>query len=149
GSRKHPQEITLNGAPFRISRSLGIALRCLRQANDSRRLWVDAIRISQEQNDEKLHQVAQMRSTYKSASRVLVWLGPSSENSASGFDLMEAIATHLFPVDDSGNTVHRDIELSLDALTGILELLQRLYWYRMWIVQEIAVASKDPVVGCG
>jgi len=63
-----------------------------------------------------------MRSIYESASRVLIWLGPPSAKSASGFDLMEAIATHWFRVDGSGNTVHKDIELSLDALTGILEL---------------------------
>jgi hypothetical protein len=31
----------------------------------------------------------------------------------------------------TGNTVHKDIELSFDAFTGILELLQRQYWYRM------------------
>lgn len=149
GQRDNSREITLNGTPFRISSSLESTLRYLRQAIDSRRLWIDAISIDQKQNEEKLHQVAQMRSIYESASQVLVWLGPPSDNSDAGFDLMEKIATRPSHVEKSGKIVSQPIELPLGPLAGLLELLLRPYWRRMWIIQEISVASKDPIVGCG
>ena len=41
----------------------------------NRRLWVDAICISQKDNDEKGPQVALMAQLYRNAESVLVWLG--------------------------------------------------------------------------
>jgi hypothetical protein len=35
------------------------------------------------------------------------------------------------------------------AWKAVYKLLERPWWSRLWIVQEISVASEDPVVGCG
>lgn len=149
GPREPSQEITLNDAPLRVSPALAIALSYLRHENDSRRLWIDAICINQEHNDEKLHQVAQMRSIYESASRVLVWLGPPSKKIAAGFRFMEAVSKEYLEINNSGNTAQESVKLSLYALHGIQKLLRRPYWDRLWVIQEIALATQDPMVGCG
>lgn len=44
-------------------------------------LWADAICIDQIDNDEKSHQVQQMRRVYEMAESTLVWLGPAADNS--------------------------------------------------------------------
>lgn len=40
-------------------------------------LWIDAIRINQEDIADRNHQVGLMRQIYSGASEVVVWLGPS------------------------------------------------------------------------
>ncbi|KAK3638957.1 hypothetical protein LTR22_017644 [Elasticomyces elasticus] len=46
------------------------------QLNSS--LWIDSINIDQRNNDEKNHQVRQMRTIYSQARRVIAWLGEES-----------------------------------------------------------------------
>lgn len=143
GSPENPHEIQLNGAPFHVSPSLGVALQYLRQLDRPRRLWIDAICINQTESDEKLHQVEQMRSIYESASRVLVWLGPPSATSGYAFDVMEKrAAVGEFTAETRFSYTHDDIN-------SIVDLLQRPYWHRLWVVQEVAVSSKDLMLGCG
>ncbi len=57
------------------------ALYNLRDANDPRTLWVDAISINQADLEEKSHQVRHMRQIYERAKRALIWLGPEAEDS--------------------------------------------------------------------
>ncbi|KEF62706.1 uncharacterized protein A1O9_00679, partial [Exophiala aquamarina CBS 119918] len=58
-----------------ITKSIATALEYLRSESDSRYLWIDAISIDQENNDERNSQVALMRRIYRSAMRVISWLG--------------------------------------------------------------------------
>ncbi len=80
-----------------------------------------------------------MRSVYESASRILVWLGPPSDNSVAGFELMEEIATRMFRVDDAGTHVYQEVELPLDAVAGILDLMR---WYRLWSFRILLLLLK-------
>ncbi|USP74758.1 hypothetical protein yc1106_02032 [Curvularia clavata] len=61
--------------PYQITRNLDALLRALRQPDEHRVLWVDAICIAQDNAIEKTHQVSSMGLVYSSASEVLVWLG--------------------------------------------------------------------------
>ena len=72
-----------------VGRSLASALRHLRDKNLVLTLWADAICIDQGNNDEKSVQVKLMATIYKTASEVIVWLGPAGEGSD---DAMEALA---------------------------------------------------------
>lgn len=76
-------EILLNGQEVSITENLRDALRCLRLQDCDRMLWVDALCIDQANNKEKGHQVGQMRLVYEKAEQVLVWLGPSSDDTES------------------------------------------------------------------
>lgn len=140
--------ISVNGLPMAITTSLKEALRHLRLERSERYLWVDALCINQMDDEERSYQVEQMRSIYASASNVLVWLGPALHNSNAGIELIEKMAHH-FTDYKPGEVVPAAIPASSEALLAIHKLLSRSYWSRMWIVQEVAVASRNPIVGCG
>jgi hypothetical protein len=63
----------------KITNSLATALKQFRLESETRYLWADAVCINQTNNDEKGHQVGQMGLIYKTATRVLAWLGEGTE----------------------------------------------------------------------
>ena len=60
-----------------ITQNLDQVLRYLRSPKETRRLWIDAVCINQQDRGEKNTQVPLMSRIYREASRVLVWLGGS------------------------------------------------------------------------
>ncbi|KAF2024489.1 hypothetical protein EK21DRAFT_19230, partial [Setomelanomma holmii] len=60
---------------FAVRDNLDDALRHLRLADHDRVIWTDAICINQEDEIEKGRQIANMRTIYTQAKRVVVWLG--------------------------------------------------------------------------
>ncbi|ERF73187.1 hypothetical protein EPUS_03028 [Endocarpon pusillum Z07020] len=71
-----------NGGKIRITKNLGQALRQLQHDEQSRRIWIDALCINQENIPERNHQLTLMSDIYGTAKQVLVWLGPDNENQA-------------------------------------------------------------------
>jgi hypothetical protein len=63
-----------------VTENLYLALQHLRYRDEDRILWVDAICIDQSNSKERGHQVNQMRTIYTRADRVLIWLGPASDD---------------------------------------------------------------------
>src|SRR6266496_1428803 len=53
------------------------------------RLWVDAICIDQSNPEEKHHLVPRMKSIYNRAATVLIWLGPTKQDSDMLFDYLQ------------------------------------------------------------
>ncbi|KAK1495374.1 hypothetical protein CTAM01_08503 [Colletotrichum tamarilloi] len=103
------------------------ALRRLRYSNRSRKLWVDAICINQNDVGERSHQVGIMQNIYATASRVLIYLGEDEE---------DLNATSSSPWNfDKWNTYY---ERSLPVHT---DLTQQPYFKRVWVIQEIAAAQ--------
>lgn len=72
---------TNNQVGLRIRKNLAEAIRYLRLIDRPRVLWIDAICVDQENKPERNKQVPRMADIFKSASRVVAWLGPESENS--------------------------------------------------------------------
>ena len=62
-----------------IPANLGDALRRFRNASSTRTLWINSIRINQNDDDERSQQVQLMGKIYWRASTVLIWLGEDSE----------------------------------------------------------------------
>ncbi|KAF2097552.1 HET-domain-containing protein [Rhizodiscina lignyota] len=81
GEPRLVKSIELNGRLFRVTKSLHAALRHLRDARNPRVLWIDAVCINQKDDAEKSKQVARMADIYRTASRVLAWLGSSTNDS--------------------------------------------------------------------
>jgi hypothetical protein len=119
-----------------IAKNLHLAMRHLRSRDTPRTLWIDAICINQVDNGERTSQAQKMRSIYERASRVIVWLGiaPKGIDRVFGY----------FGGDDDPlpyvNYRRRSTPLS--------KLLDRPYWDRMWVIQELAVAQ-EVTVQCG
>lgn len=135
----------LAGRTFRIRPNLEVALRRLRKTDRARRLWVDAVCINQNNIDERNAQVRNMLRIYKTASRVLVWLGPASDH--SHLAMAHRGFMHNF---HAINQEMWDASLSPSSprYLGFADLIGRPWWRRTWVIQEVVVAKAVTVL-CG
>lgn len=148
-----------------VSTSLYNLLRRLRLPDESYTWWVDAICINQEDLDERARQVLVMRDIYTLASHVLLWLGEEDDETEMAFALTEKLAHHP-AADPEKLTIGIPMDF-LDLVSGsgperlglppmgasdyraLFALLDRPVFRRSWVVQEVALAVRPPVVLCG
>lgn len=83
----------INECQFSVTANLATALKLLRDEKMSITVWADAICIDQSNIPERNHQVAQMRSLYRSAKRVYACLGEVSGNSNFALDFIKDVHT--------------------------------------------------------
>jgi hypothetical protein len=72
------ESIMLNNATFYVRQNLFHFLKACRSRVKSRVMWIDAVCINQEDNQEKSHQVRAMGRIYRNAQAVYCWLGLAS-----------------------------------------------------------------------
>ncbi|KAK7985799.1 hypothetical protein PG988_003421 [Apiospora saccharicola] len=142
-------ECFLNGKRMPIRRNLYDAMRHLRWRDYERVLWVDALCIDQSNIGERNHQVGRMREIYSQAERVQVWLGLTSKTSAMAMRWIdESASRHRSSLGVPGRlTDYAATPASLPRSQvarwrALANLLERPYWRRVWIVQEIVLAEK-------
>ncbi|KAF8850370.1 heterokaryon incompatibility, partial [Acephala macrosclerotiorum] len=138
GSEEYPILLDVDGHERFIRNNLWQALKHLRYPNKKRILWVDAICIDQSNNKERGHQVAQMSEIYAQATNVRLWLGLDDKDGS-----VRATFDHLKNWRRIGHR-HR---LS-HPTRHLQELCTRPYWSRLWIIQEIVLATRI-TVQCG
>ncbi|KAH8680633.1 heterokaryon incompatibility protein-domain-containing protein [Xylariales sp. PMI_506] len=112
---------------IKITPNLRDALLRFRSRLDVRRLWVDAVCINQQDDQDKAKQIPLMTQIYRRCSGVLVWLG----NDSDGLLSMDSINAHSRRIgyEDDDEDIQREIES-----------LVRLPWFgRRWIVQEVVL----------
>ncbi|KAL8916916.1 MAG: hypothetical protein Q9208_008280 [Pyrenodesmia sp. 3 TL-2023] len=125
--------------------------------------WIDAICINQDDPVEKSHQVKGMRRIYAKAEKLYVWLGPAGDESESAVELLHQLGRFT----DRDNLVEygykeptlrfHDDEFERLGLPktdspkwlSLVALLNRPYFERIWVVQELAVAKQEISVLCG
>ncbi|KAK3334834.1 heterokaryon incompatibility protein-domain-containing protein, partial [Neurospora tetraspora] len=152
GSEDKRCSIFINGCNLAVGENLYAALLHLRDHCIERTIWIDAICINQGDNEEKGHQVQSMAKIYAKASRVIVWLGEEAAGSDQALEEIR-IAAELSTgrLDTELSTGRLDTELStrpLDNKAGILTLLQRPWFRRIWVLQEVA-AARHILIKCG
>ncbi|KAF2173960.1 hypothetical protein M409DRAFT_16229 [Zasmidium cellare ATCC 36951] len=142
--------ISVNAKPFCITMNLAAALYRMRSPDGPRVLWVDAICINQQDNNEKSRQVSLMENIYQRATRVLVWIGEHADNSQSIFEWHESNKDKI--EDDANQPKHivspPNFWYSEEAQTAFEAICRRNYWYRTWILQELGFGVKATVI-CG
>jgi hypothetical protein len=151
-------EIFLNDVSFQVTVNLASALQHIRDKEEEVVLWADAICINQEDLDERSKQVQfVMDEVYKDAEEVLVWLGEESEDSDLAMNFMESwpVGTGQKSGDggnasDPNENLKLAFESAVDAAaeTALRALLQRPFWTRLWVLQEIVLAQKVLII-CG
>ena len=135
-----------------VTRNLHDALVKLRDAENSRTLWIDAICIDQCDLQERSQQVGIMKQIYKQSKKTLVWLGPETGDTAKAFELIpyllkvfcEAFHGKPRPIrldrclmeHPSILQVYQQVRL----IEPFIQLEQRPYFSRIWILQELAVS---------
>ncbi|KAK5734367.1 hypothetical protein LTR17_009031 [Elasticomyces elasticus] len=130
--------LVVDGTALRVTSNLEIALRHVRSSSEDLTLWVDAVCINQENVEERNEQVAMMGEIYASATSVLIWIGQADATSDAAFDTMPVVLTQ-----DNSESVQSELG------SFYLGLNERPWFYRLWIMQELALATADPFVLCG
>lgn len=142
----------------KIRRNVETMIRHLRHRNDERALWIDVLCINQEDDDrreaegeesnerknsnrggkwgrlkpakrgEKSIQVGRMGTIYHRASCVLIWLGTDEEYRDGGAKTLINL---------------RDYRASPKSLE---KLLERRWFYRLWVIQEVSLSRQALVM---
>jgi hypothetical protein len=146
--------VIVNGQVMRVGRNLEIALRALSaQSNfeNGFKLWVDAICINQDDFEERGRQVSKMRDIYGGAWTVIAWLGEERDNSDQALELVQTLSD-LKPGhgEELAARLSEDPEfLGHGCWMALHDLMNRPYWYRLWIIQELVLGSSALVLRCG
>ncbi|EON98792.1 putative ankyrin and het domain protein [Phaeoacremonium minimum UCRPA7] len=127
----------------RASDELVWALKYLRYPDKSRNLWIDAICIDQDNTSERNHQVENMAKIYSFAERVCVWLGKATDSSKLAIKFIKEEIMQLQNFDELCAN-----DKNAEKWQCLLTLMQRRWFSRRWVVQEIALA-KQATVYCG
>jgi len=144
GDSSNKCKLFIGSETLAITKNLDIALRHLRRQHQGRTLWVDAICINQGNNHEKNHQVRQMRDIYANASSVLIWLGESDDWIDK---VMQSLGNQTFVASQRSEWADTSHGRS-DLVPGVIHLLSKNWFTRMWTFQEFLVA-KHPIFLCG
>ncbi|KAH7371032.1 heterokaryon incompatibility protein-domain-containing protein [Pyrenochaeta sp. MPI-SDFR-AT-0127] len=135
GDPKNTRSLFIDEHEFKVTVNLHAALWRLRNRGIDW-VWVDAICINQQDQQERGHQVRSMAKIYGIAYRVVVWLGQTEHDSDRAFEEIRARKKWSDASDDP--TIKH----------AVLALLERPWFRRIWILQEIAAARRILVV-CG
>ena len=135
GGSHFSRRISINRRSFLIGENLYQCLLRLRQREQSRVLWIDALCIDQTRLGEKGHQI---KSIFSTAERVVVWLGEAADGS-------DELMTYANDRDVFGDPRSQPP----DGLPQqINHFFARPYWNRTWVVQELFMAKELAFV-CG
>jgi hypothetical protein len=145
GEPKFP--ISLNGHKHWVVPNLFDALQRLRDQDDvaGRFIWIDALCIDQDEEEEKASQVNLMGEIYKKASKTLIWLGEHEHASRLAMDLLNSVTEENLRDMLEDKSESKPIEQAWVALRALFE---RPYWSRVWILQEV-VLSRPSYLICG
>lgn len=136
-----------------VTRNLRDALATLRDEQESRMLWVDAVCINQLDIPERSHQVRIMRQIYEQSRETLVWLGLENEDTSKAFELVPYLLQVFEQVflgkprpiySDLGLLCHplvSQVQKLLPLIGPFIRLEERPYFSRIWIVQEVVVST--------
>ena len=151
GQKEPDHKVKVNNNDVNATPNLFHALERIRLQDRERFIWVDQLCINQSDKDEKGNQVQLMSRIYKTASRVLVWLGKDDASTPNAaFGLICEIVNYSFKsakasFTSSGNIKTVPVPDTLPEVDSQRWLsLQRLFdlnWFwRVWIIQEIALS---------
>ncbi|KAM0132205.1 hypothetical protein ACHAPC_002985 [Botrytis cinerea] len=149
------EEIIVDSARIKVTFNLHMALKHLRSREEDQIFWIDALCINQENVHEKIHQIRQMGDTYKKAEKVVVWLGRGTEETDLVMDAMKrlqkaSLSWHSAEwKDKASGWVDENNEHLSNMCEQMRLLLDRPWFRRIWILQEVANARRTMTVHCG
>ncbi|TGO34614.1 hypothetical protein BHYA_0189g00010 [Botrytis hyacinthi] len=149
------EEVIVDSARIKVTFNLHTALQHLRSEEEDRILWIDALCINQENVHEKIHQIRQMGDIYKKAEKVVVWLGQGTEETDQLMDAMNRLrkASLGWNAAEWKDKANGWTDENTEHLTNFRKqmklILERPWFRRIWILQEVANARRATTVHCG
>lgn len=160
-----------------ITPSLEAALQHIRDKEHITTIWIDQISINQRDTTEKNEQVSKMNQIYRAASEVVVWLGPTADDSdafmeawrevgkmVAGFDLLSylnsdriALFGRIVANVDPQDPATKRFQAIVNHTAGLLDekmlramaAWERRPWFsRVWVVQEYTLGRTTTFM-CG
>ena len=154
--------ITLDGREYPVTTNLYTGLQFLRYKESSRRLWIDSLCINQTDKAERAREIQRMRDIYKCAHQVLVWVGdyaPFTRGKVKSiFEFVEELATAYRPEQQNVIALKHGYDRLWSRQQDLCEFLQSRLWFeRIWIIQEVSVRpepqywspEESPTIYCG
>ena len=154
GNEAPTASILCNDKTFFVTPHLYSALRAITHLGCATKLWVDAICLNQWDNAEKSIQVPKMAAIYRIAHNVPAWLGPAGEDSdlvmdRSRVDQINSVASAIQEEVEDSRLVENGLPEFCDPFWLALgKLYQRGWFFRLWVVQEVALARENFMI-CG
>jgi hypothetical protein len=159
------RSIICDGRLIRVTNNLREALLMLagtvrmpHTPETPRHYWIDYLSMDQSNISERNDQVERMGDVFRKADSVVVWLGKDDDFTIDALQTMRVIAATtqedwpLVPYTsfyEPGVTRHAHRpHLSFYNWLGFMALINRPWFRRAWVVQEIALAKSATVV-CG
>jgi len=130
GSLSQDHYVCLGDKKLSVTANLHSALLRLRDPVLERVMWIDAVCINQQDTTERSDQVRIMAVIYSRASRVVVWLGESENDSDRAVEVI-----HLAAIGQSKDESGKSQEKSQDA---VIALLRRSWFRRVWVSSAAA-----------
>lgn len=129
-----------------VPQNLSDVLQRLRCQDRSRILWADSICTDQSNDDEQGHQVQLMRAIFRQADNVNAWLGCGDN---FDIDMAFQLIEHLYDAWRL-NLPRKQLEpqVSIYQWKQLGALLESPWFYRVWILQEVGLAS-NAILLCG
>ncbi|KAF2135304.1 uncharacterized protein K452DRAFT_333740 [Aplosporella prunicola CBS 121167] len=174
GSSRKTVPLLCNGKELLITRSLASGIRHIRKLriqNDSHRpdtlsdkyVWIDQVCINQDDNEERFMQVKLMKDIYSKAIRTIVWGGADEKKTLySAFQLVYQIHDIVLQGWPNANYLSTNIprkKFNIEEHKGhglpnpedsswlaLKSLFSRQWFYRIWVVQEVVVSQRDPLL---
>jgi hypothetical protein len=154
GSDASCVSISCNGFSINIRASLHDAIHTLLNLplNPELPIWIDAICINQEDDEEKAVQVSRMGDIYRTAHQVLAWLGPSGKDSDLAMHSLETLSKALPPIFTPPQFSQLEAlclpKRNSPVWSALGHLFRRTWFGRLWTFQEAVLAS-DLLIICG
>lgn len=137
-------EIQINDSRYMLSANAYNAVASMTSIIHSKYIWIDSICIDQKSNEEKNQQILLMEEIYRRASCVVVWLG-DADDSHLAFELLQELSYFTQTLAMGELYQKYSPQISMPKWQALNKLVRSPWFDRIWVVQEVAVASSTKV----
>ncbi|KAF5007610.1 hypothetical protein FDECE_6074 [Fusarium decemcellulare] len=135
-SAEDVQEIQVANQPFFVRQNLFRFMQTAIQKGEHDLFFIDAICINQLDHRERQFQVREMARVFRNATEVIAWLGTPDASQSDNVQALESVK-------------NKDCAVwTKSQWEGFRYLSYAQYWSRIWVVQEVLLASRL-IIWCG
>ena len=145
-----------DGGYLSLTASASDILNAIIEARVPGYFWIDQLCINQEDKQEKEDQVRMMGEIFASANNVIAWLGaPTADSNMATsfvvtlFNAMKYLASRNTIITAESLAWNLGCEHPSPKWLALRNFLKRPWFERLWIVQEIIMASGEMILLCG